>query len=283
MAAVQCVPNHDTQSPGVPAETAFVRPGVPARAAASGLGTLTVILPVFNESRTLPATVAEVRRYSESEPGIRFVFVDDGSSDTTREILAGEMPEWSASVGALAPLSFLSYSANKGKGFAIKTAVERVDSELVCFMDGDLAYDLDHLAEIASKLRTSDVVIGSRRESPEERRNTKKLRRMMGWIFNGLVRVGVGLPFDDTQAGLKGFRTPAARIIFSRTRLRGFAFDVEALFVARRHGFSIAEIPARVSRSHRKKPSNVNLYLEPLRMARDLVTIRLHGLLGRYR
>jgi glycosyltransferase involved in cell wall biosynthesis len=250
---------------------------------ATAAATLTVILPVFNESATLPATCRTVGEFAAAHPAIRFVFVDDGSSDATRSILAGEMPEWTASIGALAPMSFLSYSANKGKGFAIKTAVERVDSDLVCFMDGDLAYGLDHLAEITSKLRTSDVVIGSRRESPEERRNTKKLRRLMGWIFNGLVRVGVGLPFEDTQAGLKGFRTPAARIIFSRTRLRGFAFDVEALFIARRHGFSISEIPARVSRSHRKKPSNVNLYLEPLRMARDLMTIRLHGLLGRYR
>ena len=244
---------------------------------------LTVILPVFNESATLPNTLATVTEYAARFPDIFFVFVDDGSTDDTSSILAASVPAWSAAVAQIAPVSFLSYSQNRGKGHAIAAAVKSVCTDLVCFIDGDLAYDLDHLPVIIAALRKSDIVIGTRKESPAERRNTKKLRRLMGFVFNGIVRIGMRLPHEDTQAGIKGFRTVAARNIFSRTRLRGFAFDVEVLYLARRRGFSVSEISARVSRSHRAKPSNVNLLLEPLRMARDLATIRIGSLLGRYR
>ncbi len=257
--------------------------GPVAASAATQHVSLTVILPVFNEAATLPKTLATVSEYAARSADVFFVFVDDGSTDDTKPILAGSIPAWSAANAQLAPVSFLSYPTNRGKGHAIAAAVKSVCTDLVCFIDGDLAYDLDHLAVIISALRKSDIVIGTRKESPAERRNTKKLRRLMGFVFNSMVRVGMRLPHEDTQAGLKGFRTIAARTIFSRTRLRGFAFDVEVLYLARRHGFTVSEISARVSRSHRAKPSNVNLLLEPLRMARDLATIRINSLLGRYR
>jgi glycosyltransferase involved in cell wall biosynthesis len=255
----------------------------PTGTASAQRASLTVILPVFNEAATLPATLATVIDYAKRAPDVYFVFVDDGSTDDTRSILAAAVPAWSASIAQLAPVSFLSYPQNRGKGHAIAAAVKSACTDLVCFIDGDLAYDLDHLPVIIASLRKADIVIGTRKESPAERRNTKKLRRLMGFVFNGMVRIGMRLPHEDTQAGLKGFRTIAARTIFSRTRLRGFAFDVEVLYLARRHGFTVSEMSARVSRSHRAKASNVNLVLEPLRMARDLATIRINSLLGRYR
>ena len=142
--------------------------------------------------------------------------------------------------------------AVQAAGFSPEAQAPTCDTQpehLVVFMDGDMAYGLDHLDEMTLALRTHDVVIGSRRESPEERRNTRKFRRLSGWCFNRLVRLGLSLPYQDTQAGLKGFRLSAARAIFERVTLSGFAFDVEVLFIARRLGYSIAEIPARVARA----------------------------------
>lgn len=258
-----------------------------ATAAAARAVAMTVILPVFNESATLPKTLEAVLADVAVNDHHRYVFVDDGSTDQTLSLLRERLgPEGDPGASGSGRVSFVSYPENRGKGHAIRTGIASLrgsGDEFVVFMDGDMAYDLDHLPVIAASLATHDVVIGSRKESPEERRNTKKLRRLMGWVFNTMVRVGMGLAFMDTQAGLKGFRLNAAREIFPRVRLRGFAFDVEALFIAQRRGYSIAEIPARVSRAHRKKASNVNLALEPLKMAGDLVRIRWNSLLGRYR
>lgn len=254
---------------------------------------LTVMMPVFNEEETLPKTIDAISAYAAEHPGARFVFVNDGSRDGTERLLRSRL-EMMGGAEILADGSWrgprdarvclLSFSQNRGKGQVVRSAMLIPDTEFVCFMDGDLAYSPEeHLEELIAGLRSADVVIGSRRESPEERRNTKKLRRFMGWVFNKLVRVLLGLPFDDTQAGVKGFRRAAAKTIFSRSTLSGFSFDIELLFIARQHGLKIGEIPAKVARAHRKKPTKVNLAAEPVRMLRDLLRVRWNWVRGRYR
>jgi dolichyl-phosphate beta-glucosyltransferase len=254
---------------------------------------MTVIMPVYNESATLPVTLDSISAYARANPGVRFVLVDDGSRDdsvrivrTRLGVIGGAELVLGESIESLgdAPVVLIANAQNQGKGGAVRGAMMTLQSEMICFMDGDLAYaPEDHLPAMIAALQSADVVIGSRRESPEERRNTKRLRRLMGWTFNRIVRVGLNLPMDDTQAGVKGFRMAAARTIFSRSQLSGFSFDVELLFIARQHGLRIAEIPARVARAHRKKPTNVNLATEPLRMLGDLVKVRWNWLRGRYR
>lgn len=269
---------------GVPVEGA-VREVKPARRGTIA-SRMTVVLPVFNEQQTLPTTLETLVAFADQEPACRFVLVNDGSSDETDRLLSGRLGAAGVEGAFERGVGYVSYVENRGKGHAIKTAMELLpgaDDELVVFMDGDMAYGLDHLPELERALAAFDVVIGSRRESPEVRRNTKKLRRLLGWGFNKMVQVGMGLRFKDTQAGLKGFRLGAAREIFPRVRLKGFAFDVEALFIAKKRGFTIGEVPARVARSHRKKASNVNLTLEPVKMAGDLARIRWNWLLRRYR
>jgi len=261
-------------------------------AAAKPRTTLSVIMPVYNESATLPTTLDSISAYARANPGVRFVIVDDGSRDDSVKIVRERLGliggvEWRAGVdesaSADAPIVLIANGRNQGKGGAVRGAMLAVQSDYLCFMDGDLAYaPEDHLPAMLAALQTHDVVIGSRRESPEERRNTKRLRRLMGWTFNRIVRLGLNLPMDDTQAGVKGFRGRAAKTIFGRSRLSGFSFDVELLFIARTHGLTIAEIPARVARAHRKKPTNVNLATEPLRMLGDLVKVRWNWLRGRY-
>ena len=103
----------------------------------------------------------------------------------------------------------------------------------------------------------------------------------MGWTFNRLARLALGLPHPDTQAGLKGFRRDVARTLFARQRVAGFGFDVEVLYLARRLGYRVGEIPARVSAGS-YAASQVDLVRDPLRMFRDLVSIRWRGAIGRY-
>ncbi|CAN5837959.1 glycosyltransferase family 2 protein [soil metagenome] len=256
---------------------------------------MTVIMPVYDESATLPSTLDAITAYAAANPDYRFIFVNDGSTDDTAAVLRSRLALIGG--GELRPdgtwtnpgadhtvrVALLDFPQNRGKGAAVRRAMSLLDSEFVCFMDGDLAYlPEDHLPALMAALETHDVVIGARHESPEERRNTKRLRRVMGWTFNRIVRIGLGLPMEDTQAGVKAFRAPAARTIFERSRLSGFSFDVELLFIAKRHSLTIAEIPAKVARAHRKKPTKVNLATEPARMLRDLFKVRWNWLRGRY-
>lgn len=250
-----------------------------------------VILPVYNESRLISHTIGAVLAFASQNPGFGFLFVDDGSSDDTaaiiRERLAGRADD---------RVALLSYAPNRGKGRAVHAGVERCleafsiaglddggpDSGLVCFTDGDLAYSLDHLTELAAALEKHDVVIGSRSLVHRDEKNTSLPRRVMGGTFNLLARALIGVPHKDTQAGLKGFRARAAREIFRRQSLDGFAFDVEIVFLARRLGFSVGEIPARVSEEHSYKVSKVDLLRDPVRMFRALLDVRTAAARGRY-
>lgn len=252
---------------------------------ASTSTTMIVLLPVYNEQAVVTESLAAVAREAAAEPTTEFVFVDDGSTDSTVELIrAGllQLPEPIAK-----RVGLLALGTNAGKGAALRAAMLQLAprAPAICFMDGDMAYDLSHARRLreAMEAEGAQVAIGSRRESPEERRNTRRLRRILGAGFNHFARAALGLPYLDTQAGVKGFSSAAALDLFSRSRLSGFAFDAELLYVAKLHGLKVAEVPARVNRAHRRKPTKVNLLADSLRMVRDIAAIRWNHLRGRYR
>jgi dolichyl-phosphate beta-glucosyltransferase len=96
----------------------------------------------------------------------------------------------------------------------------------------------------------------------------------MGKVFNLIVRAALGLDFADTQCGFKCFTRRAAREVFSRARIDGFAFDVEALVIARRLGIGIVEMPVRWEN---QADSHVGVLVHPAQMLRDLVRIGLRA------
>lgn len=257
-----------------------IGPGGPPPPVAARVG---VILPVYNESALIPLTFHHVETFAREHPEFMFLFVDDGSADATPSLLRSLIARSDVGGRSEHPrIELLAYTPNAGKGQAVKTGVEALGTDLVLFTDGDLAYSLDHLLTLARALETSDVAIGSRSLVARGERNTTMLRRIMGWTFNRCARVILGLGYPDTQAGLKGFRAGAAREIFQRQRLGGFAFDVEVVYLAKRLGYSIAEIPAFVSEEHSYKRSKVNLIRDPLRMFKALLDVRLNALARRY-
>jgi glycosyltransferase involved in cell wall biosynthesis len=236
-----------------------------------------VILPVHNERARLARSLEQVTRFAAAHQEYHFTFVDDGSTDGTPELIRSSL----AQVG-LSNVELLAYGPRRGKGHAVRFGVERTRAPLVCFTDGDLAYSLDHLPRLLAALGEHDAVIGSRNRRDPAERSIRCSRWLMGWIFNWLARLVVGLPYVDTQAGLKGFRREAAARLFARQRVPGFGFDVEILYVARRLGYRVGEIPARVAAAHSGEPSQVDLLRDPARMCRDLLAIRWNGYRGRY-
>lgn len=250
-----------------------------------GLRTATrvaVILPVYNESRVIGRTLDAVLAAAHADEGVEFIFLDDGSTDGTAERI-----EAAISVAGLANILVRRSIRNRGKASVVRDAALAIAREgrvpLICFTDGDLAYSLDHVPQLETALRVADVVIGSRSLVHRDERNVKLARRVLGWGFNKLARLALWLPYRDTQAGLKGFRRQAAEQVFARQRLTDFSFDVELVFLARRMGLKIAQIPARVSEDHAAKATKVDLIRDPLRMLRGVAIIRLNAWLGRYR
>lgn len=234
-----------------------------------------IILPVYNSAPIVDQVVEAVRLYVAKHPHDCGIFVDDGSSDGTADLLAQLIEQDSQ-------LTLIRQPQNLGKGGAIHRGIEACTCEHICFVDGDLAYSLDHLDVLREKLNTSDVVIGSRHLVDSPQLNITWLRRAMGGTFNWYVRTLLGLPFRDTQAGLKGFRLKVANDLFSRQRLTRFAFDAELLYIAKSLGYSISEIPATVSDQHSYRDSTVKLVRDPLRMFWSVLRIRLNALIGRY-
>jgi glycosyltransferase involved in cell wall biosynthesis len=241
------------------------------------LCSVSIILPVYNEQSCIYRTFDAVLDYCQFHPTYTFIFVSDGSTDCTAQILEHRIRQAQTS-----QIQLLAYDRRGGKGYAVKRGMEVAHGEYLCFLDGDLAYSLEHLDTMIAQLQQFDLVIGCRSLAPGGNRGLKTSRKVAGKVFNTLSSKILNLNFVDMQAGLKGFRKNAARKLFKNQALKGFSFDVELIYLAKKFGYTIAEIPAYVSGSHACKASKVNLLLDSLKMLLDLFKIRLHDFMKRY-
>lgn len=239
--------------------------------------TISVILPVYNEEKCISNTFASVVKFAKSQPNYDFVFVDDGSTDKTKEILETKIKIFSS-----LNISLISYQPHSGKGYAVKTGVLYANGDYICFLDGDLAYSLDHIDKIVAKLTDFDIVIGCRTLTKEQGNGFGFTRKLAGKIFNIISRQVLNLKFTDMQAGIKGFNKHAAKDLFKSQKMPGFAFDVELIYLGKKKGYTIGEIPAIVSKKHLKKDSKVNLFIHSLEMLLNLAQIRYNDTFGKY-
>ncbi len=238
---------------------------------------IAVILPVYNEANCLEKTFDRILEFSQKNHAYNFIFVNDGSTDDTLEIIENKLKTFPTH-----HIQLISYSDRQGKGYAVKKGSECTDADCICFMDGDLAYSLEHLEPLVEKLEKFDVVIGCRNLDRENFRNLTLIRKISGKIFNFISRKILNLPYRDMQAGIKGFNKEAAQEIFKQQTITGFSFDAELLFLAQKKGYTIGEIPARVSEQHLYKISKVNIVKDSLKMFSCLLKIRYNNRAGNY-
>ena len=181
-----------------------------------------LVLPVYNERHLVKDVAESLREAIQKNPQLRVVVVDDGSEDGTGDAFKRHLkPLKNAEVKIL--------SKNGGKGMAIRQGFQGAKEERLIFMDGDLAYSLDHLTPLVESLNEHDVVIGSRSMAPQAQGGLPARRAFLGWGFNRLACYLLGIDYPDTQAGLKGFQREAAERLFAKQKLVDFAFDVELL------------------------------------------------------
>ncbi len=236
---------------------------------------ISVVIPAYNEAGRIASTVEAAVEFVRGEGGGEVIVVDDGSRDETAALVDNfrrDHPE----------VKLLRNERNRGKGYSVRRGMLEARGSLRLFCDADGSTPLREARKLFARLEggEADVAIGSR-EMPDSdvARPQPRYRRVMGWVFRKLVAALVVRGFRDTQCGFKAFRAEAARDVFRRLRLDGFAFDVEAIFVARRLGYRVVEVGVRWLDSGQ---SRVRPVRDALRMLRDLFRIRLNALRGRY-
>jgi dolichyl-phosphate beta-glucosyltransferase len=227
-----------------------------------------VVVPAYREGHRIGASVLALRAALGDD--VEVIVVDDGSPDATGEA--------AKEAGA----EVIRLPINKGKGAAVRTGVLAATGTMVVFTDADLSYAPPQIARLTAELeRGADVVVGSRRHvGTTTLVRAGRLREISGRVFNLFTRLVLPRSFGDTQCGLKGFRLDAARAIFQRATVDGFAFDVEVLWLASHLGYSVVEVPVELDSA---AGSTVRLPLEVLRMLRDLARIKRRAGIGGYR
>jgi dolichyl-phosphate beta-glucosyltransferase len=197
---LSAVTSGDTRSD----QLAILRPTVDAVGASCAPGgtrtALTVILPCYNEAERLPGTLRELLTHLSAVPGqVEVLVVDDGSTDAT-VMVADAVAVIDGRVRVL------SYHPSRGKGFAVRTGMLAAEGELIVFTDADGFYGPSELDRIVGALGEAPVAIGTR----TRRTSGPVARRAASRVFNLAIRGSLGLPFGNTQSGLKGFRRAAA-------------------------------------------------------------------------
>jgi glycosyltransferase involved in cell wall biosynthesis len=231
---------------------------------------LSIVIPAFNEADRLAPSLARTIAWCRAErSSFEIIVVDDGSRDLTVKL--------TRDVAARAPeLSVISLGENRGKGAAVRTGVLASRGARVLFSDADLATPIEELVKLEAALdEGADIAIASRGlPGSDIRVRQHPARELMGRTFNAFVRIAMLGGIHDTQCGFKLFTREAARDLFARATVDGFAFDVELLWLARGR-YRVSEVP--VVWRHVEE-SKVSPGIDAARMLVDLGRIRWrHG------
>lgn len=237
---------------------------------------LSIVIPAYNEESRLPRTLDRIFAYLNERPfQAEILVVDDGSSDRTAETVNASRQKYPG-------LRLVSNGENRGKGFSVRHGMLEARGEIALFTDADLSTPIEEADKLLGAMREKgfDAAIGSRamdRSLIEVHQSW--IREQAGIFFNRLVRWIMGVEFSDTQCGFKAFRTGRARVIFEKQRIERFGFDPEILFLAKRQGLRVAEVPVRWSHDAATK---VNVAADGLRMFLELLLIRWNAARGCY-
>ncbi|HIH14728.1 MAG: glycosyl transferase family protein [archaeon GW2011_AR17] len=201
------------------------------------MGELSIVIPAFNEEKSLEYSLQKIIDYGEKNfSDYEILVINDGSQDATADI---------AEKFKAKKVKLIQNPKNMGKGFSVKLGMINAKYDLILFTDADLATPIEELPKFLKSIEEGyDIAIASRSiEGANIEVAQTKYRQVLGKAFPILVQNMVLKDFKDTQCGFKVFKKEAARKIFPRQTLQRWAFDVEILYIAKKLGYKIKEIP----------------------------------------
>ncbi len=238
---------------------------------------ISIVVPAYNEQARLPDTIRRIQEYLSRSEWIFYeiLIVDDGSTDGTAAI-AEEFERENPNV------RLVRNPGNRGKGYSVRHGMLEARGEWRLFTDADLSAPIEELEKLWAAMTRdgSEVAIGSRAlDRSLIGVHQPGLRESAGKFFNRVMRAVVGLPIADTQCGFKLFQGAASLQIFQRQTQERFGFDVEILFIAKKHGYRISEVPVRWNHVEGSKVG----MLTGLHAFSELAAVRWNDLKGKYR
>lgn len=231
---------------------------------------ISVIIPMYNEEAVIAETAQTLSAYMQQTfSSYEILFSDDGSTDQSASVVQRlELPY----------TRVIRASKNYGKGHAVRTAVLEAKGDLVLFTDADLAYGTEVIGQFFSafsqglqKGSASSVLLGSRNLTKNGYGQYTAIRRRMSKCYLRLLCLFGGFRLSDSQCGCKAFQADAAKAIFQRCTVDGFAFDFEVILWAQRLQYSVCELPVQILKHGN---SNVSILRDSWKMLSDLRKIR---------
>ncbi len=236
---------------------------------------VSLVLPAYNEEKRLGPALDTLLRWAwVQENGIEIIVVDDGSTDATANLglcYARRFPL----------IRLLRNPSNCGKGYSVRRGFLEAQGEVVLFTDVDLSAPIGEAEKLLSAIRDgADMAIGSRAGTKSGIQIKRpRSRSLLGRLFRALSFLFLGLPHADTQCGFKAFRRERIRSLFEQQRIKGYAFDVELLFLARQQGLCVSEIGVHWQHD---PDSKIHLLTDGGRMLWDLLRVRWWWMTGAY-
>jgi dolichyl-phosphate beta-glucosyltransferase len=237
---------------------------------------LSLVIPAFNEEERIGENLVSVLNFLRSQTyRSEIIVVDDGSRDRTVEVATAiGRPD-----GLLRVVQNIK---NLGKGGAVQAGMMTARGKYLFFSDADLSVPIDSLPTFLHQLQDRyDIVIGTRQSEGAKIIVRQPIyREIMGRIYTYLSNLVLGLQISDFTCGFKGFRKDAAQQLFARQRLKRWSFDSEILYLAKRQGYRILEVPVTWRNN---EASKVRLWKDAIGSFVGLVRIRINDSLRAYR
>lgn len=246
---------------------------------------LSIIIPAHNEEKRLPETLQQVCSFLQAQPySSEILVIDNASRDETFRLAQEFSAHFNERASRQSERRLLEmrvlHEPRRGKGLAVRIGMLSARGEQRFMCDADLSMPIEEAYRFfPPALEGVDIAIASREAPGAVRYNEPFYRHLVGRVFNTLIRL-LALPsLQDTQCGFKCFRGPVAEDLFRRQVVSGWSFDVEVLYLARKRGYRIVEVPIPWYYNPNTK---ISILRDSLRMALDILTVRWNDLRGRY-
>jgi glycosyltransferase involved in cell wall biosynthesis len=241
--------------------------------------TISFVIPVYNETHRLEKTFTALNELHMPKELIleEVIFVNDGSIDTTAKMIKAFIKQNATKFRS----TLITYTANKGKGYAIRSGMLASTADYTLFFDADISTPLGELKKFVPEIIDgTDVIIGTRKNGHSTVIiHQPRYRELLGKCFTLLSQLILNTWVTDFTCGFKAFSRTAIDTIFAKATINRWGYDSEILFLARKAGFSMTEVPVKWSDDQGTK---VRLFKAIFTSLGELLTIRKNSLMGVY-